>query len=182
MQINESNLAKSLSSLLLQLGDIVRGISPQDYSAGLSILSGSSVGKHVRHSIEIAEALINGRHTGVISYDRRKRNPVYEVSNASASERLYELASYLEIATWAGEAKVCYFSGPDSQNEEITDTHWERELLYVQDHTIHHNAMIRVALESELKMKAVPKSFGIAFSTLNYENSQTNSSESIHIK
>lgn len=170
MRVKSSNLVESLSAVLLQLADVIAKVSTDQYSLALPVLCGSSIGKHVRHSLEFVEALLKGRETEIVSYDRRERNLLYEKSPIAASERLVELTSILCARTWSGPMRLSYTADPYSGEEGRTESFWERELLYVQEHTIHHDAMIRIALE-HLGTKDVPKSFGFAFSTIQFERS-----------
>ncbi|TGK19401.1 hypothetical protein EHO61_07985 [Leptospira fluminis] len=172
MLIESSHLVESLSGVLVQLADIVSKVPVESYTRPLPILSGSSVGKHVRHSIEFVEALLSGRENETISYDRRERNPLYEDSPSAASDRLGDLASVIRIWTWNGPASLSYVADPFTAQEGSTDTYWERELLYVQEHTIHHDAMIRIGLEYGLGFSNIPSAFGFAFSTIQFERSR----------
>ena len=51
------------------------------------------------------------------------------------------------------------------------ETNYERELLYNLEHSIHHQALIKVAL-LQLQSVEIPENFGVAQSTIVYRESQ----------
>ncbi|PJZ65547.1 hypothetical protein CH371_11430 [Leptospira wolffii] len=158
----------SLEAAFLRLADLARRIPDRNYSRPLPLLSGATIGKQIRHCLEVGEALLNGWETGRISYDRRARNPIFESSNSAASIRLEELAYELKDKIGDKEITVAHISDPASGTEEISDSSWERELLYVREHTIHHEAILKVALQHDLGFDDLPESFGFAVSTLRH--------------
>ncbi len=166
-------LTISIESLFCRLSDLLNRISDKNYTRPLHLLSGASVGKQVRHCIEVAEALLNGWETGLISYDLRARNPLFESSTKAASVKLIEIAEEIHRRDWEGTVKLSHIIDPKTGAEDILESSWERELLYVQEHTIHHEAIIRVALEHDLGFDDIPESFGFAISTLQYNLSQS---------
>ncbi|MBK8497236.1 MAG: hypothetical protein IPL52_00105 [Flavobacteriales bacterium] len=45
----------------------------------------------------------------------------------------------------------------------------KRELAYLADHSVHHLAMVRIALEQELPLVRFPGHLGVAASTRNHQ-------------
>ncbi|TGK03293.1 hypothetical protein EHO58_12755 [Leptospira selangorensis] len=172
MRQTKSDLTESLEIIFSRFADLLLRISERNYTRPLHLLSGASIGKQIRHCLEFAEALINGYDTGLVSYDQRERNPLYENSPRAAADRLHELIKEYDLRDWEGEVQVSYLVHSSSGIENIVNSSWERELLYVQEHTIHHEAIIRVALEHDLGFEDIPDSFGFAISTLQYNSNQ----------
>ncbi|PJZ24353.1 hypothetical protein CH352_18375 [Leptospira hartskeerlii] len=172
MRQTKSDLIDSLEIIFSRFADLLLRISERNYTRPLHLLSGASIGKQVRHCLEFAEALLNGYNTGLVSYDQRERNPLYENSPKAAADRLFELQREFEQRNWEGEVKVSYLVHSSSGLENIVNSSWERELLYVQEHTIHHEAIIRVALEHDLGFEDIPENFGFAISTIQYNSSR----------
>ncbi|MEI1280360.1 hypothetical protein V6Z05_18650 [Leptospira venezuelensis] len=172
MRQTKSDLTDSLEIIFSRFADLLLRISEKSYTRPLHLLSGVSIGKQVRHCLEFAEAVINGYDTGLVSYDQRERNPLYENSPKAAADRLLELIKEYDLRDWEGEVQVSYLVHSSSGIENIVRSSWERELLYVQEHTIHHEAIIRVALEHDLGFEDIPESFGFAISTLQYNSNQ----------
>jgi hypothetical protein len=48
----------------------------------------------------------------------------------------------------------------------------ERELVYNIEHAIHHMALIKIGLRAEFSSVIIPDSFGVASSTLRYDQSR----------
>jgi hypothetical protein len=48
------------------------------YTQPLTVFSGSSVGQHVRHTVEFFQCFILGLENGVVDYDARKRDFLIE--------------------------------------------------------------------------------------------------------
>ncbi|TGK35368.1 hypothetical protein [Leptospira andrefontaineae] len=172
MRQTKSDLIDSLEIIFSRFADLLYRISERNYSRPLHLLSGASIGKQIRHCLEFAEALLNGYDAGLVSYDQRERNPLYENSPKAAADRFLELIREFESKDWEGEIQVSYLVHSSSGLENVVSSSWERELLYVQEHTIHHEAIIRVALEHDLGFDDIPESFGFAISTLQYNTNR----------
>lgn len=158
----------SLEATFRRLADLARKIPDRNYSSPLPLLSGATIGKQIRHCLEVGEALLKGWETGTISYDRRERNPIYESSKIAAFRRLEELASELQDKTDDKEIKVAHISDPEGGEEELSESSWDRELLYVREHTVHHEAILKVALLYDLGFNDIPENFGFAVSTVRH--------------
>jgi hypothetical protein len=48
----------------------------------------------------------------------------------------------------------------------VTDSTWGRELIYLIDHTVHHLAILRIALQENFPAVIIPETFGFTESTL----------------
>ncbi|MGJ4746895.1 hypothetical protein ACQV5M_11095 [Leptospira sp. SA-E8] len=172
MRQTKSDLTDSLEIIFLRFAELLLRISERNYTRPLHLLSGASIGKQIRHCLEFAEALLNGYDAGLVCYDQRERNPLYENSPKAAADRFLELVREFEGKDWEGEIQVSYLVHSTLGLENVVRSSWERELLYVQEHTIHHEAIIRVALEHDLGFDDIPESFGFAISTLQYNTNR----------
>ncbi|MBM9501581.1 hypothetical protein JWG44_15110 [Leptospira sp. 201903071] len=160
---------KNIRHIFGQLADLLSIIKENDYSREIPQVKGSSVGKHVRHCIEVLENLVIGLETSSVSYDQRKRNPLYETSPLAARDKIFELLSDLESVDKNKMIELIYLMDPDTGLEGKTISNLKREFLYVQDHTIHHMAIIKIYAECFLENVSVSKEFGVAFSTLQFQ-------------
>jgi hypothetical protein len=131
----------------------------------------SSIGAHVRHCLDHLEALVSGQASGVVCYDRRRREALIERSPRAALSRLLELRDALLRSLIPGapvrplrvEALVDESSG---RFASVT-TSLERELLFVTAHNVHHLALIKI-LAGEAGL-TLPPGFGKALSTRAHE-------------
>lgn len=157
MVLKES-AARQLSNLLLAL----RQVKAEDYSKSLPVLEGSSIGKHVRHILEFYEILLG--HTGPhFSYDDRKRNIQLEESLIEA------ISSVLQVKEGISGLKLderITLKSKFNTGEAIMETTIARELNYNIEHTVHHLAIIRIAIVDSFPYVKLPASFGYADSTL----------------
>ncbi|TGK19787.1 hypothetical protein [Leptospira stimsonii] len=159
-----------------QLADLLSVIDEREYSIEITQVKGSSIGKHVRHCLEVLGNLVIGLETTDISYDRRKRNPLYETSPLAARDKIFELLNELESIEENKSVELSFLLDPESGLEGKTISNLKREFLYVQDHTIHHMAIIKIYAECFLQNVSLPKEFGVALSTLQFEK-KTNHKE-----
>lgn len=169
MRQTKSDLIDSLEIIFLRFEELLLRLPERNYARPLHLLSGASIGKQVRHCLEFAEALLNGYDIRFVTYDQRERNPIYENSPEAAAYRFQELVREFKLKDWEGEVEVSYLVHSSSGSENVVKSSWDRELLYVQEHTIHHEAIVRVALEHDLGFDDIPESFGFAISTLQYK-------------
>lgn len=164
---------KNIRNTFNQLADLLSTIDETDYAREITQVKGSSIGKHVRHCMEVLENLVSGIDTHGLSYDRRKRNPLYETSPLAARDKIFELISELESIDENQMIELSYLLDPETGLEGKTISTLKREFLYVQDHTIHHMAIIKIYAECFLRNVSLPKEFGVAFSTLQFQKKTT---------
>ena len=74
-----------------QLASAVTRLTVDQYQQPLEILSGNSIGKHVRHVVEFYECLDGGVTQLVLNYDDRRRNMIIENDPDYALMRMAEL-------------------------------------------------------------------------------------------
>lgn len=153
-------------AVLSQLSDLLNAISPQAYTTPLSLLQGSSVGQHVRHTIEFYQCLFQQSEQGLVDYDARTRNLRLETDPIFAAQMAEELLEETELheANRKLLLRVCF--GQDEPQE--IETTLARELVYLAEHAIHHFAIIKIALRADFPEVLIPEDFGVAYSTLKY--------------
>jgi uncharacterized damage-inducible protein DinB len=157
---------KESSKLLLeQLSDLLAELNEHSYSADLSVLNGNSIGKHVRHILDLFDCMIQGSETGFIEYDNRKRAIEIEASNELAQEKIISIISNIQDLDL--NRLVTLKQKLANESLEI-QTQIQRELLYNIEHTIHHLAIIRIGIEQNFPEISLPKNFGIAYSTIQH--------------
>ncbi len=127
-------------------------------------LSNATIGEHTRHIIEMYQSLLNNYESGIINYDLRERNLNIQTDKNFAINCIQSIIESL-----------------DKPNKELTlqqrldksiytiASNYDRELLYNLEHSIHHQALIKVAV---LKYPSIEllENFGVAKSTIEYRN------------
>ncbi len=64
-------MKKTAKENLMQLQKLMNSINDSDYTETIDILSGATIGQHIRHILEFYLLLISGTFSGTISYDKR---------------------------------------------------------------------------------------------------------------
>ena len=156
-------LVNLVNSSLDELIDLLQQLSDDDYSRPREQLSGSSVGEHTRHIIEMFQCLIRFYVGGTIDYDLRERNKELEASTTSAITAIQQVKANLD------KENCDLLLAQRIQGDEIVvNTSYFRELLYNLEHCIHHQALIKIGVRN-LNVTVSPN-FGVARSTILYRN------------
>lgn len=154
------------SKVLSDLISLLQRIPSEVYPEPLTVLSGSSIGQHVRHIIEFYSCLSSSQTTENVDYDKRQRNKTLENDPQKALEEVYYLLKQLEkINLDADLTLTTVFDG----QEICVKTNYKRELIYLAEHSMHHFALIKIGLRvSEVSIE-MSSDFGIAQSTIQYK-------------
>jgi hypothetical protein len=151
--------------LLLQLQQTLANLTDQQYTAPVDLLSGSTIGSHVRHLIEFYLELIKGYDSGHVNYDKRKRDHSIESNRWVALEKLEEIGSAIIRPDKQLMLAADLAAGEDGPLE--VRTNYFRELIYNLEHTVHHMALLRVGIGAVSSL-VLPPAFGVAMSTLKF--------------
>lgn len=162
-----------LVGVLRQLADLLESMTDEQYARKPVGVVPSSVGGHVRHSLDHIEALLNGLEDGRIDYDRRQRGTAVESCRQVALAAMIDLEDRLQDLPGKPSRLLLRLSvmlSPRGPAEEVTTT-LGRELAFALSHTIHHNSLIAVI--AKLLGVPVPKDFGYAPSTIAHREGMT---------
>jgi len=155
---------------LMQIMDLLNSISESDYTKKSEVLSGSTIGQHIRHILEFYLLLVSGSFTGTISYDKRERDIRIEESPSFAIEKIKKLLSGMDTLQEAETVsfEVDYSMEGNSGNRIISSV--GRELAYCIEHSIHHQALIKAGLITMGISGITDSHFGVAYSTIRYRD------------
>lgn len=166
------NLKSAISSLFDQLSFAIEHLSDEEYSKPSVSLSGSSIGQHVRHTLEFFNCLLHGAGHGVVNYDNRLRNNELETSTICALRLITKLNESVQIITENPTIQLeLSYDDPDN-NTIVVASNLERELVYNVEHAIHHMALIKIGIREVQPNVAIPEGFGVASSTIQYQKKQ----------
>lgn len=157
-------------NLLSEIKFLLSHLKDEDYSKSLSVLNDNSIGKHVRHILDLFECLIDSAESGILNYDRRERNPQTENDKEFALEKIRNIISNIEILDI--DKKIVLRQNLNNSFCEINSS-VERELLYNIEHCMHHLAIIRIGIENNFSYAEIPENFGIAYSTISHREQKT---------
>ncbi|CAN1546386.1 hypothetical protein MCETHM1_01975 [Flavobacteriaceae bacterium] len=155
-------LIPSINNSLDELTELLRQLSDEEYSEPCFELSGSSIGEHTRHIVEMFQCLNRNYDYGIINYDKRDRNFLIQTDTKYAIQMILDIKSSIQK------------ENKDLEIQQLIDgdaiqiqTNYYRELLYNMEHCIHHQALIKVAILKSEKI-TVDSNFGVARSTIEY--------------
>jgi len=154
--------------ICIQLLDLCEKLNDKEYAQCSSLLSGSSIGKHLRHIIEFYDILKNGSEQGNVNYDGRVHCSKTEEDIGLASQRIRGIVSWLDQLSENKKLSL-YMSYDRSEEDGLKlESNLMRELAYNMEHAIHHMALVRVVLAQQFPHVSVDANFGVAYSTIRY--------------
>lgn len=143
---------------------LLNNLDNESYAFCHQELSDATIGEHVRHIIEMFQSLLNSYEDGIVNYDKRERNLKIQTELDYAITCITFICSQIdkpnkELVLQQGIERIHY----------NVITNYERELIYNLEHSIHHQALIKVAVlkNSEIQLS---ENFGVAKSTIEYRN------------
>lgn len=158
-------MKKISQDLLLEIQNTIFQLKPEDYALNINLLKGNSIGKHVRHILDLFECLIHSSENGILSYDSRKRCPETESDKEFVLEKIQIIIDKLDNLNL--NQKIILQQNLSNSICEINST-IERELLYNIEHCVHHLAIIRIGIDNNFDYVKLPENFGVAYSTISH--------------
>ena len=164
------NLRRACSGILDQLADVVTQMNEHDFARPAETLSNSTIGQHVRHTLEFFLCFENGYSSGVINYDKREHDKLIESDKYIALSAIDRIRYF--IATFV-EKPLKLEVGYDLTNEDFVtiETTSTRELVYNIEHAVHHMAIMKIGIREIASYIRLAPDFGIAASTIRYKDS-----------
>jgi len=175
-EAGESGVAAAahvLVELLRQLDAFVGSLTDDEYTRAPIGPSESSIGQHVRHSLDHFDALLTFKGEGVLDYDARERGTAIETSRAAARRLIDRLCGELAViaATPSVDRALLLSAQVTARGDRVTvASSLGRELVFALSHTIHHNALI--AFMAAMLGVETPPGFGYAPATITHVERQ----------
>lgn len=129
------------------------------------MLGDSTIGQHVRHILEFYICLLTNNEN-VICYDERKRDLSLETDFLTINQALSEISKKLDDITIDKTILLKMSFIHDEHDETRYTSSLFRELVYCLEHSIHHEAIIKIAVSEIAPSITLNEQFGIAHSTL----------------
>ena len=155
-------LIQSIKNNLSENIELLRQLTNDEFTQKNPELSNATIGEHMRHIIELFGCLLENYDYGLINYDDRKRDLLLQTDKNEAIAIIEKYLLELDKPNKPLSLTHNCFSPI-----ELLQTNYFRELIYNLEHSIHHQALIKVALHNLPHIK-IPSSFGVAPSTLDY--------------
>jgi uncharacterized damage-inducible protein DinB len=157
--------AFALAEHLDAFAEVVERLSDLDYLARPSTGVSGSIGAHVRHCVDHVNALLDRTAEGEMTYDDRQRDTALEQDRTLSAVTLRNLAVRVrEMAPRTSDVPIALWTMLDRRGTRArVRTSLGRELVFVLQHTIHHEAVVAVLLAG--RGRVLPGHFGLAPST-----------------
>lgn len=170
----QNQLTQKLAEILQQGVDLLSSIDNRLYtkSENGALLKGGAVGGHFRHCLEFVNCFLSGVNNGRIDYERRERNHQIETVREYAITQYIQTVGILEnfVSKKTQDSILVKPEDIGGGTDFWCASSIERELEFLQSHTIHHYALIA------FKLRAfgfpVEAKFGVAPSTLRFWNQE----------
>ena len=164
---------KQLTEQLLSLSNLISKLEDFQYSNKIEHLGNASIGSHTRHIIEMLLCATQGYNNGIVDYVNRNRNLLLESDKNFALFTLQSLENEINMSD-----KYLKMVVEDANDTDLpVFTTYFREIIYNTEHTIHHLALIKVALIEMKLNNFIDVNFGMAYSTIKYKNKNQEKAE-----
>lgn len=154
---------------LQEIKQLIASVNIEQYTHASGLLSGATIGQHIRHILEFYLCLINGSKLGKVNYDQRERDLKLETDLAFAIYTIDKICRNLILSNNESEI-VLEGNYSSNEGESITiKTTFKRELAYCLEHSIHHQALLKIGLMEQHIEHLISEDFGVAPATIRYK-------------
>lgn len=154
---------------LQELAAVITQLTDADFTTELPLLDQATIGKHVRHTLEFHQCFLTREQS--FCYDDRLRNPLLE---QSPEEALTQIEWLMDRLRFVQLDRVISMEVRYGSTRFAVTTSIQRELAFLIEHTVHHNAILRMALCASFPQVRFEPEFGYADSTIRFlEQSKT---------
>lgn len=153
---------------LNEIKAVLSQLTDAQYTYQSATLFGATIGQHVRHILEFYQSVLNGYESKIINYDNRERNFLIETDTKFAIQVINDICLKLKENT---KDKSMILEGnfcADEGKQIHIETSYLRELAYCLEHSIHHQALIKVGLLEVNCINFIDDTFGLAPATIRH--------------
>lgn len=138
--VANKNLIESNIKALDEGLELLASIKQEHFTHSCKPTFHSTIGAHFRHVLEHYRCIVSQIEQSEVNYDLRERDQLLECDLSYAVSALQELRT--AISNLNDQAFAKSYTILDQQVGTPINTSLERELLFLQSHTLHHYAMI----------------------------------------
>ena len=165
---SQTRIINNCTGLLDQAIELLGRIDDAVFVATSPLSPRGSIGGHLRHIVDSYQCFLTGVDKGRIEYYLRQRDVAIERNRVLAIVRMDETIDDLRAVSVIDGDRSLLVSTEDAS---LSNPDWSissvlRELDYLQNHTVHHYALIAMLLRLH-EIDPGPE-FGVAPSTLKY--------------
>lgn len=160
---------QACKTILDQLSDLVEHIKPEDFSQPVPTLSNSTIGQHLRHTLEFFICFEKGFEHGSINYDKRAHDKLIESDKYLALAAIHRIQEFVQQPR-NNKALILEVGYDMAANDFVTiETNFMRELVYNIEHAVHHMAIMKIGIKEVAPYIQLPFDFGVAASTIRHK-------------
>jgi hypothetical protein len=163
-----SQLNDACTTILDQLSAAIQQLSVNEYTLPSETLSGSSIGQHLRHTLEFFMCLEQGYGIGIVNYDKRGHDKLIETDKEIALNVIGRIRTTIGQQTVNKALILEVGYDLNSEANVYVQTNYFRELTYNIEHAVHHMAIMKIGIREVAAHIKIPTDFGVAASTLRY--------------
>ncbi len=164
------NLIHACSNILSQLRDVVQQLDPIQYTAPSVALSNSTIGQHLRHTLEFFVCLEDGYRSGIVNYDKRAHDKTIQENKAKALDTLDRIQAFIQMINLDHSLLLEVNYDLEIEDNDTLPTTVKRELVYNIEHAVHHMALMKIGLREIAPNVRLAEDFGIAASTIRHHS------------
>ena len=165
-------LQKATAYNLNMISELTHQLGVNNISRPLEILSGSTIGQHIRHMVEFYGCLIASKEKNIISYDKRERKIELETSPLFIKTTIADILEDVNGLNLLGKVSLEGSFSEDTEEQDVIVSSVYREMAYCLEHTVHHLAIVKMAIKVEFPEVILDKNFGVPYSTIRYRKEQ----------
>ncbi len=148
---------------------MVSQLSERDFVKPVDALGNSTLGQHLRHTLEFFICLENGFEGGVINYDKRAHDKLIETDKFIALSVISKIDEFVKSHRTDKALKLEAAYDLDKEEFVTIETNYLRELVYNIEHAVHHMAIMKIGIREAAPYVKLAHDFGIAASTIRYQ-------------
>jgi hypothetical protein len=154
---------------LQEIKRMIASVKEEQYQYRSQLLSDATIGQHVRHILEFYLCLINGECRGLVNYDKRERDLNLERNPGLAISCIDKICSDIQRLNTEQELQLAGNFSSEGRTLKTIRTSIDRELAYCLEHSIHHQALIKIGLIEQKMDHLINEGFGVAPATIRHK-------------
>lgn len=162
-------LINACSDILFQLNNLVEEIDAADFSKPSVALGNSTIGQHLRHTLEFFICMEKGFSTGIINYDKREHDKQIETDKELARLTIQRILNFIKQINPEQPLKLEVNYAVHGDETETLKTTSSRELVYNIEHAVHHMAIMKIGIREVAPYIKLSRDFGVAVSTIRFQ-------------
>jgi hypothetical protein len=162
-------ISTSAIRILDQLRDVTEAIDSNHFGKPSTSLSGSTIGQHLRHTLEFFICFEQGFQRGRLNYDKRAHDKLIETDKFIALSTIESIKDFVTNIDFDKDLQLEVSYDLASDSFTTVNTNSLRELVYNIEHAVHHMAIMKIGIREVAPYLNLPSDFGVAASTVRFQ-------------